>query len=72
MTTVVLVFLLYACNDGEVEVFDGCYGNRDGGGVSIVAPWVEMCRVSSPETRKDFYIRMNRSEHTDTVQNTCT
>ena len=33
---------------------------------------LDCCRVSSPETRKDFYIIMNRSEHTDTVQNTCT
>ena len=41
MTTVVLVFPLYACSDGEVEVFIGCYGNRDGGGVSIVAPLAE-------------------------------
>ena len=37
MTTVVFVFPLYACSDGEVEVL----WNRDGGGVSIVALWVE-------------------------------
>ena len=47
MTIVVLVFLLYACNDGEVEVFVGCYGNRDGGGVSIVPRWVEMTNLIS-------------------------